>query len=121
MNEKRAALNVDLKSTLTKIPGKKKEKVDAKSAELSQIKEKDDLSSSASFNKSLNIEKSQIDQVELEAALDYQLQDSNFELMATIRAHTCYWKSSDTALFIMQQLCTNDNELSDVLTSPSFT
>ena len=51
-----------------------------------------------------------IDQVELESALDYQLQDSYIELYAALRAHTCYWKSSDTALFIMQQLCINDTE-----------
>jgi len=50
-----------------------------------------------------------IEQVELESALDFQLQDSNFELMATLRAHTCYWKSSDTALFILSQLIINDS------------
>lgn len=50
-----------------------------------------------------------IEQVELESALDFQLQDSNFELMATLRAHTCYWKSPDTALFILNQLITNDS------------
>lgn len=52
-----------------------------------------------------------IEQVELENALDFQLQDSNFELMATLRAHTCYWKSTDTALFILNQLITNDQKL----------
>lgn len=106
INEKRSALNIDLKTTLGKVPNKKKEKIDAKSAELSQIKD----DNSVTLSKSLSSHQSQIDQVELESALDFQLQDSNFELMATIRAHTCYWKSSDTALFIMQQLCTNDNE-----------
>lgn len=49
-----------------------------------------------------------IEQVELETALDFQLQDSNFELMATLRAHGCYWKSPDNALFIMTQLCEGD-------------
>lgn len=56
-----------------------------------------------------NTSNSHIDPVELENALDYQLQDSNFELMATLRAHTCYWKSPDIGLFIMTQLCVNDS------------
>lgn len=102
LNEKRMALNTDLKSALTKMPsGKKKDKIDPKSAELNQLKE--EVKPQFSLN-------DKIDQVELEAALDYQLVESNFELMATLRAHTCYWKSADTALFIMQQLCTNDDE-----------
>jgi len=49
--------------------------------------------------------KNQIDQVELEYALDYQLQDSTNELYAALKAHSCYWKSGDVALFIIQQLC----------------
>lgn len=104
LNGKRNPISTDLKSALTKIPGgKKKEKNDPKSAELNQLK--DDLKSTNSFNDS-------IDQVELEDALDYQLTESNFELMAALKAHTCYWKSSDTALFIVQHLFTNDNDSS---------
>ncbi len=52
--------------------------------------------------------KNQIDQVELEYALDYQLQDSTNELYAALKAHSCYWKSADVALFIMQQLCNKE-------------
>lgn len=101
LNGKRNPISSDLKSALTKIPGgKKKEKNDPKSAELNQLK--DDTKSTNSFSDS-------IDQVELEDALDYQLSESNFELMAALKAHTCYWKSSDTALFIVQHLFTNDN------------
>ena len=50
-----------------------------------------------------------IEQVELETGLDFQLQDSNFELMATLRAHGCYWKNPDTALFIMTHLLEGDS------------
>lgn len=51
--------------------------------------------------------------IELDEAIDYQLQESNFELMAAYKAHSCYWKSSDVALFIMQQLCQNDERKSN--------
>lgn len=104
LNAKRTPISSDLKSALTKIPsGKKKEKYDPKSAELNQLKE--DTKSNISYGDS-------IDQVELEDALDYQLSESNFELMAALKAHTCYWKSSDTALFIVQNLFSNDNDSS---------
>jgi hypothetical protein len=61
---------------------------------------------------------------ELESALDYQLQDSSFELVAKLKAHIGYWKSSDVAMFIIQQLCTNDLDLnlktsSDISNIPS--
>lgn len=48
--------------------------------------------------------------VELDDGIDYQLQESSFEIVATFKAHSCYWKSSDVALFIMQQLCQNDKK-----------
>lgn len=116
MNERRSALNVDLKSTLSKGgSAKKKDKGDARSAELNQIKEEISTFSSviaATTNTSLQSSPpatvGPIDQVELESAIDFQLQDSNFELVAAIRAHTGYWKSSDVGMFIIHQLCVND-------------
>ncbi|CAF0849369.1 unnamed protein product [Brachionus calyciflorus] len=107
LNERRSALNIDLKSVLSKASsGKKKDKIDPKSAELNQLKDEPKLTASNSDNR--------IDQVELERALDYQLIESNFEIVATLRAHTCYWKSADTALFIMQKLC-SDNDDDDLI------
>jgi hypothetical protein len=46
----------------------------------------------------------------LEEGIDYQLVDTNFEIVAALKAHTGYWKSSDVALFIIQQLCQNDKK-----------
>ena len=51
---------------------------------------------------------------ELDEELDFQLQEANFELMATLKAHSCYWKSSDVALFLMRQLCQNDDKENSV-------
>jgi hypothetical protein len=34
----------------------------------------------------------------------YQLQESNFDFMALFTSHDSYWKSKDTALFIMSKL-----------------
>ncbi|RNA34157.1 Phospholipase [Brachionus plicatilis] len=104
LNAKRNPISSDLKTALAKNPvAKKKDKNDSKSVELNQFKE--DTKSTNSLGDSM-------DQVELEDALDYQLSESNFELMAALKAHTCYWKSSDTALFIVQNLITNDNDSS---------
>jgi hypothetical protein len=52
---------------------------------------------------------------ELETGLDFQLQDSNFEFVAAIRAHTNYWRSSDVALFIMKHVCLSDDNVQSKL------
>ncbi len=127
MNEKRSALNIDLKSALSRAPSKKKEK-DSKTAELNKITNEEVAinfnvsttstntisvaSPKANTSLGASANPNQIDQVELESALDYQLQDSSFEFVAAFKAHTSYWRSADTAFFIMQQLCLSDHEIS---------
>lgn len=48
--------------------------------------------------------------LELEHAIDFQLQESNFEFMAVLTSHNCYWKSSDLQLFIANQLIASNDE-----------
>ena len=57
--------------------------------------------------------------LDLESGFDFKLKNT-FKLdridhpltlsIVAWQAHTCYWNSEDTALFIMSQLCTNDSE-----------
>jgi phospholipase DDHD1 len=103
LNEKRTAFNLSNEAGYAN-----------KNSKSSRNKKDKELEESVSYRESSGISlqgnSPTIEQVELERALDFQLQDSNFELMATLRAHTCYWKSSDTALFILSQLILNDSE-----------
>ncbi len=103
LNEKRTAFNLSNEAGYAN-----------KNSKGSRNKKDKELEESVSYRESNGISlqgnSPTIEQVELERALDFQLQDSNFELMATLRAHTCYWKSSDTALFISSQLILNDSE-----------
>lgn len=103
LNEKRATSTLtsqeSVKSTTSSKSGKNNKK----------DKELDDSVAFHSAGVSLNANTPSIEQVEIETALDFQLQDSSFELMATLRAHICYWKSPDTGLFIMNELISNDN------------
>jgi hypothetical protein len=46
--------------------------------------------------------------IKLDNAIDYQLQESSFELMALLTSHNCYWKSNDAALFISTKLIQNE-------------
>lgn len=118
--EKRSALDVDLKNALTKstiTSGLKRREKDSRSAELSQIKDENGPTRQSAqqltgMGRSAN--SPTIEQVELDEAIDFQLQESSFELMAAFKAHSCYWKSPDVALFIMHQLCQNDEKTNPV-------
>lgn len=117
--EKRSALDVDLKNALTKstiTSGIKRREKDSRSAELSQIRDENGTTKQSSqltgLGRSAN--SPTIEQVELDEAIDFQLQESSFELMAAFKAHSCYWKSPDVALFIMHQLCQNDEKTNPV-------
>lgn len=50
------------------------------------------------------------EEVQLEEAIDFQVQNSMFRFMDHIRSHWGYWNSSDVAYFIMSQFVYNKVE-----------